>query len=226
MSLVRSLSFARAAAPLAALGLLAACATPFEARVSRFQALPAPQGQSFTIESADPGKAGGLEFATYAGLVTQRLEGLGFQRAADPTAATLRVRLDYGAGPGRERVETRPGFYGPGPFFGGGFGFGRGFYHPYWGGFYDPFFGGPGWGNEVYSVTQYPAFVSMRISRAADNVSLFEGRAESVARTSDLTRLVPNLVNALFTNFPGNNGEVVRVRVPEPQATIGASAPR
>jgi hypothetical protein len=218
---------------LAGLTLLSACATPFEARVSRFQALPAPQGQSFTIEPSDASKRGSLEFATYAGLVTQRLQGLGFQPATAPGSGTLRVTLDYGVGPGREKVQTTPGSYSPfwggyglysRGFYGRGF-YGRGFYQPYFGGFYDPFWGGGFGGPEVYSYTQFPAFLTMRINRAVDNQSLFEGRAESVARTNDLTRLVPNLVDAVFTNFPGNSGEVVRVRVPQGNTTSGA-APR
>ncbi|MFX8895343.1 hypothetical protein ABTM96_19620, partial [Acinetobacter baumannii] len=42
---------------------LSACATPFDARVSRFQReLPAPAGQTFAIVPEDPRNAGGLEF--------------------------------------------------------------------------------------------------------------------------------------------------------------------
>ncbi len=55
-------------APLAMLAL-GACATPFNADVSRFQELPAPQGQTFVIRAADPANAGGIEFGQYAALV-------------------------------------------------------------------------------------------------------------------------------------------------------------
>ena len=96
------------------------------------------------------------------------------------------------------------GFYGRG-FYGGGFGF------------YDPFFAGGFGYPEVYSYTVYPAYLSMRISRVAHNVSLFEGRAETQARNNNLTRLVPNLVTAMFTNFPGRSGETVRVTVEPPK---------
>ncbi|QMW24396.1 DUF4136 domain-containing protein [Sandaracinobacteroides saxicola] len=199
------------ALPLVALSMLAACTTTFDARVSRFQALPAPSGQSFAIEAADKSKAGSLEFATYAALVSQRLQAAGFAPAENPAAATLIVKFDYGVGDGREKVETRPG-----PAFGGFYGgWHRGYYRPYWGGYYDPFWGGPGWNNEVYSYTLYPSHVSMRINRASDSQSLFEGRAESAARSNDLTRLVPNLVDAMFTNFPGRSGEVVKVSIPQ-----------
>ena len=47
--------------------VLAACASPFKADVSRFQSqLPAPQGQTFAVVADDPALAGGLEFSQYA----------------------------------------------------------------------------------------------------------------------------------------------------------------
>ena len=211
--------------PLAALTLTAACTEPFSARVARFQSLPAPGGQTFTIQSRDPHKAGGLEFATYANLVTQRLVGLGFRPASDPRAATLVVNFDYAASMPRERIETRPGFgYGYGSLGYGGLGYGgfgrRGFGYGGLGFGYGGFGGWDGWGYggfgdypEVYSVTQYNTFVDLRINRTADNVSVFEGRAETVATTNDLTRLVPNLITSIFTNFPGNNGQTIRVTI-------------
>ncbi|WP_156254322.1 DUF4136 domain-containing protein [Sandarakinorhabdus oryzae] len=207
---------ARLLLPLAAALSLAACAAPFEARVARFQQLPPPSGTSFVIEPRDKANAGGLEFATYANLVRQKLVAAGYQEAASPDAAALLVQLDYTVSAPREKVETRPGAWGGwgwGRGWGGGWGWG-----PYWGGGWGgwgggwgPGFGGP-WNQEVYSVTQYNAAVAMRINRAADKQSVFEGRAETVSTSNNLTRLVPNLVTAMFTNFPGNSGETVRVR--------------
>ena len=52
----------------------------------------------------------------------------------------------------------------------------------------------------------------LRINRNTDKKSVFEGRAETVSNSNNLTRLVPNLVTAMFTNFPGSSGETVRVR--------------
>ncbi len=207
-------------APLAVLTLTAACTEPFQARVARFQSLPAPSGQTFTIQSRDARKAGGLEFATYANLVTQRLEAVGYRPAADPRSATLVVNFDYAVTMPREKIETRPGFgyggfgypyggfggFGYGGFYGRGYGFGGFGYGPYG-------FGGFGDYPEVYSRTIYNSFVDLRINRAADNVAVFEGRAETVATTNDLTRLVPNLITAIFTNFPGNNGQTMRVQI-------------
>ena len=208
--------------PIALLTLLAACASSFPAQVARFQQLPAPTGQSFVIQSKDPGRNGSLEFATYANLVRDRLVAHGYQPATSPQAATLVVNLDYGVSNGRERISSRPGFgsgFGHG-YFGNPFGYGYPYYagryrRPYYyGSFYDPFWGGAFDYPEVYSYTVYNSFVDMKIARTGSNESVFEGRAEANTRSDDLTRLVPNLVTAMFTNFPGRSGERVRVNVP------------
>ncbi len=113
-------------AALALLLGLAACATPFEARVNRFQQLPAPQGQTFAIQAHDRTKSGGLEFATYANLVRQHLTAVGYREATGPGSASLVVDLDYAVSQPREKVESYPGYYGPayGGFGYGGFGYG------------------------------------------------------------------------------------------------------
>lgn len=209
--------------PVLLLTLLAACTATLPANVARFQAMPAPSGQSFFIQPTDPARSGSLEFRTYADIVRQRLAAQGYQPAADANSATLLVTLDYGVSNGRERVATRPGF---GPSFGGYWG--RGYYGPYaypyyagryrqpyfYGSFYDPFWGSAFDAPEVYSYTVYNSYVDMKIARAANKESVFEGRAEANTRSDDLTRLVPNLVTAMFTNFPGRSGERVRVNVP------------
>lgn len=198
-----------------ALGL-AACAPSFKADVSRFQAqLPAPQGQSFAVVAEDPALAGGLEFALYADLVAAEMAELGYNRAASPETANLLVRFDYDVDNGRERVRTT-GFAGD-PFFGpwggfGGFGFRRNFAF----GFYDPFLAGP----EVRSYTVYTSGVEMKIDNAATGERLFEGQAQAVSRSNRLQSLVPNLVDALFTDFPGNNGETLRITIRDDGKTV------
>lgn len=216
MSLVRR--FAVLAAP-AALLLVGACASPFRADVARFQALPAPQGQSFFIQASDPRNQGGLEFSQYASLVAQRLQQQGYVQAATPTGATLTVTLDYGVDNGRERVVTTPGLgYGG---WGGGFGgfgrFGRGYgFGSLYRGYYDPFFDGFG-GGDVSSYTVYTSYLDMVIKRSTDGQNVFEGTAKANSRSDNLGGLVPNLVEAMFTNFPGRSGETVRVTVPTPE---------
>lgn len=199
-------------ASLLALGL-AACAPTFEADVSRFQAqLPAPQGQTFAVVAEDPALAGGLEFALYADEVADEMARLGYTRAASPETANLLVRFDYSVDNGRERVRTTGGGFARDPFFGpwGGFG-GFGYRRAYAFGFYDPWLAGP----DVRSFTVYTSDIDLKIDNAATGERLFEGSAEAVSRSNRLQTLVPNLVDALFTDFPGNSGETLRITIRE-----------
>jgi len=215
-------TFLAVAAPLALLGL-SACATGFPAQVSRFQAMPAPAGHSFFVEPADAANRGGLEFAQYAGQVRQHLAAQGYVEAASRADATLLVTLDYGVDQGRERVVARPDPFAD-PWWGWsgryrGFGY-RPYYSrfgyygrarsPFYWGWHDPFWGG---GYDVSRSTVYTSFLDMDIRRAADGQSLFEGLAQARSRSDDLPVLVPNLIEAMFTGFPGNSGETVRITV-------------
>jgi hypothetical protein len=214
--------FLTIAAPVALLGL-SACATGLPTQVSRFQAMPAPQGQTFVIQAANPRDRGGLEFSQYAELVRNHLTGLGYVQAPTPQAASFVVELDYGVDQGREKVVTYPGT-GFGPRFGYGgfyrpyysrFGyFGRP-YHPFYWGWDDPFLS-PWDYPEVRSYTEYTSFLDMDIKRVGDGQALFEGTAKARSSTDDLKVLVPNLVEAMFTGFPGRSGETVRITVPNP----------
>lgn len=204
-----------AVAPLLLIAL-SACASNFNSQVTRFASqLPAPQGQTFAVVADDPELAGGLEFSQYARLVEERMAGLGY-RPALPEAATLLVRFDYGVDKGRERVR-RSAFADPfwsdwyGPRY-GYWGYGRrGFYRPnaVWGhGWYDPWFD-----SGVESYTVYTSGISLKIDRKSDGQRLFEGKAEAASVSNRLQYLVPNLVEAMFTDFPGNSGETVRISV-------------
>ena len=202
-------------APLALL-TLGACATPFRADVQRFVALPDTTGQSFAVVAADPDLSGGLEFGQYAMMVEQRMLDLGYRLSDDPAAAELIVSMDYDIDKGRDKVvaDYDP-FIGSARF--GGY-YGRGYYghHRYRYGFHDPFlFGGYGFSgyDGVRSFTVYTSELDLKIDRAVDGERLFEGKAEALSRSKNLTYLVPNLVEAMFTDFPGNSGERVRISV-------------
>jgi hypothetical protein len=218
----------RVAAAVVLLAALAACTSTFRADVSRFQSqLPAPAGQTFAVVADDPSMAGGIEFNQYARLVEARLAQHGYTPSASPEQAQLLVHFDYGVDKGRERVRSTGfggGYGGWGPWYGGGFGyggFGRGGFGRYggWGGpwrygWYDPFFD-----NGIESYTVYTSGISLKIDRRADGVRLFEGKSEAVSTSNNLQYLVPNLIEAMFTNFPGNSGETVRITVAPEKTT-------
>ncbi len=217
-----------ALAPLM-IGSLAACAAPaFKSDVTRFQTqLPAPTGQTFAVVAEDPTLAGGLEFSQYADLVEAEMARLGYVQGT-PETATLLVQFDYGVDNGRERIRTT-GFVDPyynswgayRPFYRSRLGYGRGFYGPRFGysrfgyggawgyGFNDPWFGGP----NIRSYTVYTSGIDMKIDNTVTGERLFEGKAQAASTSDRLQYLVPNLVEAMFTDFPGNSGETVRISI-------------
>lgn len=206
------------AAP-AALLLLGGCATGLPTQVSRYQAMPVPAGQSFVVQAADPEDRGGLEFARYADLVRRHLIAQGYSEAASPQSASLVVSLAYGVDDGRQQIVTWPS---AGRRFGyGGFGyrpyFSRyGYYgrhrSPFYYGWNDPFWY-RGYGEDIDVYTVYTSYLDMDIRRAGDGQAVFEGTARARSRTDELGVLVPNLIEAMFTGFPGNSGETVKITV-------------
>lgn len=213
---------------ISALGL-SACATGLRTQVSRYQAMPAPQGQSFFIVPANAADAGGLEFSRYASQVAQAMEAQGYAQAPSLQAATMVVSLGYGVDEGKQQIERDPFArgYGYDPFW-GGYGPYRGFHgrpyysrFGYWGprspfyyGWNDPFFYGGAFDGGVRVYTVYESFLDLDIRRKVDNASLFEGHAQARSADDNLGVLVPNLIEAMFTGFPGHSGETIKITVP------------
>lgn len=208
---------------IAALGL-SACAETLDTTVSRYQAMPAPQGQTFYIMPAG-GMAmnGGLEFQRYAGIVAQQLQARGYTPASSAQGANMVVQFGYNIGRGQVRVVDRDPFYhefGYGGFYGGRFGrglyspfyprFGFGIGSPYYWGWNDPFWYGGG----VDSYVEYQSEVDMHIRAAGTNQPLFDGRAQARSMTNRADVVVPSLVDALFAGFPGRSGETIRITIP------------
>lgn len=246
-----------------ALGL-AGCATGLPTQVSRYQAMPAPAGQTFYVEPAE-GVQKTLEFNRYAALVAQHLQARGYTPAGAPQLASMIVRLDYGVDEGiqEETVDpyarSRYGYGGMGyydPFYRSRFGYYDPFYRSrfgsrYYDPFYDPFYGyagrpywsryggyyggrspfyygwddpfwysspyagyGAGYRDPIRSYTVYKSHLALDIVRKADNAPLFQGKAKARSQTDETGVLIPNLIEAMFTNFPGKSGETIRITVP------------
>ena len=129
-----------------ALGL-AGCATGLPTKVSRYQSMPAPAGQTFYVVPANAGFQG-AEFNHFASLVSQHLAARGYAPAGAPQLATMLVRLDYGVDEGRTEYTDDPwarSRYGYGP----GYGYGpwadpwyRSYRDPFGQSGYDPFYRG------------------------------------------------------------------------------------
>jgi len=206
---------------VAAVGL-SACAEQLNTTVSRYQAMPAPQGQTFfVIPGGGMANNGGLEFQRYAGIVAQQLQARGFQPATSPQGANMIVQFGYGVDRGQVQYVEDPFYrsrFGYGGFGYGGFG--SPFYRSRWGwgggyswGWDDPFWYGGG----VDSYVEYHSQIDVHIRAAGTNAPLFDGRAQARSQTNRLDVVIPSLVEAMFTGFPGRNGETVKITIPTRQ---------
>lgn len=200
---------------VAAFGL-SACASSITSTVSRYQAMPAAQGQTFfVVPGGGMATNGGLEFQRYAGIVAQQLQARGYAPASNAQGATMLVQLGYGIDQGQVR-------YVEDPFYRSRFGYGYGspFFYPRFGyrsrfsyGWDDPFWYG-GYGGGVDSYVEYHSQIDLHIRARGSNAPLFDGRAQARSQTDRLDVVIPSLVEAMFTNFPGQNGETVKITIP------------
>ena len=227
-----------AAAALLAAGAvgLSGCTTGLPAKVTRFSAMPAPQGQTFYVVPGE-GAQRGLQFNQYASLVARHLEAIGYRPAGTPQVSDMLVKLSYEVDEGEREYARDPFAYSryADPFYRSyydtmGFHYGRPYWsrYGYWGtrspfyyGWDDPFWYhspyagyGRGFRAPVRSYTVYKSELELDIVRRADNQPLFEGEAQARSQTDELPVLVPNLIEAMFTGFPGRSGETIRITVP------------
>jgi hypothetical protein len=183
---------------LAALGLLAACATGPETHVTRFYLDPEIARGQITVEPISPADKGGLEFQVYADAVGKELARLGFTEApglsASEQVAVVGVERGTRDGPARRSglsIGIGGGSYGPGGGFGGGVTVPVGGSRP----------------NPIV-VTR----MIVQIKRRSDASVIWEGRGEIAALRSSPAAVAQRLAAALFKDFPGVSGRTITVR--------------
>lgn len=195
---------------IAVLGMfVAACSTSIRSDVARFHKLGPSSGESFLIVAIDEAKDASLEFEQYAGLIRARLMDVGYKPVSEGTPQLV-IEVDYRISDGEEKIRSRPNIgYGLGYGYGG---YGHYAFHHY----HYPFWPGYGaYSSDIYSVTVYTRALDMDIIQA-DGEKLFEGRAVSIGRDNRMPEIMPYLVQAMFTNFPGESGvtKVVAIETP------------
>lgn len=209
--------------------LIAACNQTIRSDVMRFHQLPQPMGEKIVIVPMDPEYNSSLEFATYAALIGNALGNYGYV-PADGGEPDLIVELDFGVDEGQRTIRRSAAMYSP-IFYGGYYG---GFYrpwyshrHPYfyggglyrsslhYGGFYDPFGYYPlGYQSRAREYISYNRHLKMVIKPNKDGAqNLYEGEVKSSGRNNNLNEVMPYMVQAFFSDFPGESGSSERVSI-------------
>jgi len=176
-----------------AIGLLlglAACAQSVSTDVTRFNRFTGPPMGTFTIKPG-PEQANSLEFTSNATLLAAELQRVGLAPAAegaqpDYVASYTATRTPFDAGKDRGPVDLGVGVGGGSR--GSGVGVGIGF--------------NLGGGN---SNTGFIDKLSVTME-TPEGERVFEGNVSAMTRERSLSDVVPYLMRAVFTDFPGTNG--------------------
>jgi hypothetical protein len=214
------------ALPLAAF-LLAGCAATVSTQVTSFHQLSSGlQGQRFVILPTAE-QQNSLEFNSYAALVREALVGKGLVDAAGARAADLGVVMTYSVSGRNSGLRDGTGVYGGfgagsgGGFSMGGVGIGIGF----------PIGGGGGSDANAYvhnlkveinrlnagAAAAAPAATGTQETSGAERV--YEARATSEGPSASPAPIMRAMVQAIFEDFPGENGRTRVVRAPLPESS-------
>lgn len=199
----------RVLAAILVLFALSACGPRMvEADVTRFSAAPAGPAPGTVSIMPSPEQRGSLEFEAYADMVAEELRLHGFRPipADSVPPPDYMVRLNWGVGEPVTQVYSSPStLYGGTSVFGSRTGYGLGVGIPL------------GGSQRVDSYTTWSKWltVAMRPAGAEQASNVFEGRAVTGAGGASVQPVMPYLVEAVFTNFPGRSGATEEVRIPQ-----------
>ena len=182
---------------------LSGCMTPIgPVEVTRFHqpaaATKLARG-TISIEAAPGMDPASLELATYRAAVSRELVRLGYRQAPDGSGAQVAlVRVErVSLMPGRDRSPVSVGMGGSTGSYGSGLGLGIGI----------NLGGGP--------KEQVDTQLGVMIKDRASGETIWEGRARFTvpvnAPQAQSQLGAPKMAAALFSGFPGNNGETVEV---------------
>lgn len=196
----------------AAAALLAGCAgvPTMQGEVTRFHRWTAAEPLTFAFRR-EAAQVDSLEHRSYEALVRERLRALGFVEA-EAAGARYRVGFDYGATPVPFRVVEYWPAWGWGPF---GAWPGPLPHYRYRG--VDPWFGVPPMPiTRDTTVFRHVLRVDLFDERAPapSERKVFESSAVAFAATESMPRLMPGLVAAALSDFPGESGTSRTVTVP------------
>lgn len=189
---------------LSLLAVLPACTPTVSAQALRFnKGIELGTGKDFAIV-AEGNQANNLEFNHYAELVNRGLQSHGLQQAGSLESADYRVTFGYGSDKGTHIVNTYPdyGMYGGFGSYGSHIGLGGTFYP-----------------RRSYA-SSYQQYYSHRFelritdANARGMPTVFQGRVSAEDGNATINSIMPCLVAALFSNFPGADGVEQTVTLP------------
>ncbi len=174
---------------------LTSCTPTLKSDVVTFHENDLPKGETIRVEPIDDSLRNSQEFEHYAKRVRDNLEKLGYTPVTGNQPATLIAELDYSVSEGQTEIKSEHQNYVRYHFY-----YNRRYFPYYYGLRYD-------WPPEIYSYTVYNRILRMNIVRPIEGREvLFEGRVQSIGRENEIAKVMPYMITAMFTNFPGESG--------------------
>ncbi len=187
------------------------------ADVTVFHTLPVQQGRGTMFSSVPVNRAmeGSLEFASYEKLISEELIKCGWRKSMKGQTPEVVVLVDYGIDDGKDVVRTVPGIglIGPGSSRQDGT-IGRGLdYH------------GRSYSDpsivivpQAKTVCEYTRTLVVHMVDGTDFQSgkitkKYEGKVVSKGSCSQLAEVMPTMIKALLSDFPGDSGKAKQLQL-------------
>ena len=152
-----------------------------------------------------------LEFQHYRPKIEKYLQEAGYKTTRDAEKADYVAAFTHGIDGGSTKVETRP-VYG----FNSGFGYGV---NPYYGPYHMPYYSSTQVvGTTTTSVTTFRRAIAMDIItaqsiREGKPKKVYEMRALSIGKCSQIAPIVDEMLAGIFGSFPGVSGKTQEFEV-------------
>jgi hypothetical protein len=178
--------------------LMSGCASTIKTQVTPFHEWPNyVQDKTYVFERTKD-QDNNLEYRNYESLVRGELARLGFEEASDVRSARLKASLGYNNRARDVRVVypvvMDPFWYGPAW---------RGYYGP----FYDPFwYGPPVVERREESFQVFTRQLRFTLAQMSDGKKVYDTTVVSEGTNGTLAAVMPYMVRAAFTDFPGRSG--------------------
>ena len=188
---------------LMAVLMLVGCSSGIKNNVTRFHQLPSPNGESIEVIAMDPTLQQSIEFGSYAQMIGSKLGIVGY---TPPTgnATHYVAEISYNITLIQDTLIQNASPVSVGVGVGVGSGRRRG---TSMGVGISTSFGSSS------NTAQYVSSLSMNIINLSTGKRVYEGHVESINKNQNLAQIMPFMIEALFQDFPGENGSSNIVKI-------------
>jgi hypothetical protein len=196
--------------------LISGCATTISSQVTTFHEWPNDLKEKSFVVEAMPGQENDPEYKAYAGMLRERLLGMGFTTGQDFNSSELKVVMEYDTMV--SELQLPMAFWGTR-------------YDPFWqihfsrfhrrSAYFHPYFFARS--NSIYMLPDFTATryflhqLAVSISDRKSGKTLANIKVSTENISPRISQRMPYLLESAFKDFPGENGKTTEVKLPVPK---------